>query len=269
MIEHNFISEKGKFRAENEDSYCVFNMPNLNCFIVSDGIGGLQNGILASSLTCSTIQQYIEMHSFSDPNTLLIDSIKYANDILYNYPSKSEVHVKMGATVSIALIAKNKLYVANSGDSKIYLLRGKKVRQLTDDHTAVNLLLTKNIITKEEALNHSRKNELTQAIGISNTIYPFVHKPVIRIKPNDKILLCTDGLSGYISNNSILSIISTKNVNVAVQSLIAAAEEAGSRDNITVGVIQILNPISVSFFKPTIILLVIFSIFLTILYFLM
>src|SRR5699024_10304456 len=109
----------------------------------------------------------------------------------------------MGTTIVIALIRKSKLFYAHVGDSRLYLFRNQEAQQLTQDHSYVEELVRNNIISREDAENHPRKNEITRAIGIKRTVEPeLCEKPLI-LQENDFLLLCSDGLSGMLVDSKI------------------------------------------------------------------
>lgn len=150
-------TDKGKIRNNNEDYYYIDEKNNI--FIVADGIGGHKAGEVASSLTTQLISEYIESkYNFYESKIplLISESIKHANNVVYNMSNEKEECDGMGTTISMGILINNILYVGHVGDSRIYLLRGDSITQITKDHTLVNELLNNGTLTEEEAKKLSK-----------------------------------------------------------------------------------------------------------------
>jgi len=142
----------------------------------------------------------------------------------------------MGTTLIVALIDKEDMAVAHVGDSRLYLIRDRKIQQLTTDHSYIEELVRKGSLTRAEAQKHPQKNIITRAIGC----FPEIEVDVLnfKIKKNDIFLICTDGLTNMLSDNEIYSMVVNENPETACRKLVKAAIEKGGEDNITVIVIE-------------------------------
>jgi PPM family protein phosphatase len=205
--------------------------------IVADGMGGHQAGDTASSMAIELIQSGLQhIHSDLTPvalETALLDAIGFANDRIYDIASKQEKYHGMGTTVVAALATNEQLLVAHIGDSRAYLFREGALRQLTSDHSLVNELVRTGQIRAEEAESHPRRNVLIRALGTdSGAEADILH---MEWYEGDSLLLCSDGLSNYVSPAMIKSIIELNDTpEHKADQLVQLALEAGGDDNITV-----------------------------------
>ena len=191
-------SDIGKAREMNQDYYYMSPPDSkLKLYILADGMGGYQGGEVASQLATVTAKNYIE-NNFEDTIKekdeilkLIKSAIEYANMVVYEKSKENENLDGMGTTLEVCLIYNNKAYIGHVGDSRIYRLRGVYIRKLTTDHSYVEKLIKDGTITKEEALNHPKKNMLTKALGCNVFVEPDVSARGF-IK-DDIILMCSDG----------------------------------------------------------------------------
>lgn len=223
-------SEIGRIRQTNEDSYaCVF--PNL--YIVADGMGGHVAGEIASGMVVDTIKtmlnHQIDDHTYDE--NLLQQAVFTANIAILNEARKHTAYSGMGTTISFVHIVNEQCFWGHVGDSRIYLLRDNELIQLTKDHSLVWELVENGTITKAEARVHPQRNMLTRAVGVEENLT--VDTGNLTIQKNDKLLLCTDGLTNMVSDDEIKNIISTDNIEIGIDNLIAQALQAGGIDNIT------------------------------------
>ena len=229
MLVH-VMSDIGLVRATNEDSY-VCEPPHL--FVVADGMGGHVAGEIASKLAVTTISRYIEENDELQGEELLKQAIVQANTSIYQLSLSKEEFTGMGTTVTAVYIEDNKAYWGHVGDSRIYLFRNQEFNQITNDHSLVWELVQSGNITKEEAKIHPKRNMLTRAVGTSCLIK--IDTGVIELKPDDILLMCTDGLTNMVSEQDISNLLATKqdNLECIVSELIVNAKNAGGSDNIT------------------------------------
>ena len=227
------ITDIGKTRAVNQD-YIYTSVDRVGClpnlFIVADGMGGHKAGDTASRFTVETIKTLIEQSQEKDAISVINDSVKMVNSLLLQKASESEDYYGMGTTLVIATIFDNVLRVANVGDSRLYVIDDNDITQITRDHSVVQSLVESGELTAEEARNHPNKNMITRAIGTEKNVMPDCYE--ISMKEDDKLLICTDGLTDFLNNSSILIQFSGEIENVP-DKLIAAANSAGGGDNIT------------------------------------
>lgn len=223
-------SDIGMVRKTNEDSY-VFSPPHL--FVVADGMGGHVAGEIASNLGATTIHEYLKMfRQPSDWEHILKEAIIKANTIIYQMSQAKSECLGMGTTVTAVYADSSEIYWGHVGDSRLYLLRGNVLQQITNDHSLVWELVEAGSITASEALVHPHRNILTRAVGTSETIS--VDSGRFLGQPGDRLLLCTDGLTNMVSEEDILSICSNPGtLQEIVNKLVEQANQAGGYDNIT------------------------------------
>ena len=238
------LTDRGKTRLRNED-YIGCYIPNskseLNSagclFLVADGVGGAGSGRKASKVAVHQILQDYYENSITDPSLQLYTSIEKVNQNLYNFSQNSEEQGDHATTIVAALIHRRNLIVCSVGDSRGYLIRNQNIEQITTDHTLVNHLLEKGVITPEEAKNHPRRNVITRSLGVK------YHIPIDRfirdLQVDDTILLCTDGVTRYIQDEEITRIIGNDNLEDVAKCFIDLANERGGKDNISVSIIHI------------------------------
>ena len=231
----------GKKRSENQDRvFAQFIGNNIAFASVCDGMGGAASGGTASSLAINMVSQRVMDNFRSDMNenslrNLLLSSVHAANTIVYE-KSKEDIDTNgMGTTCVGALVVGRRIYVVNVGDSRAYLLNSSGITQITTDHTYVQLLYEKGEITKDEIKNHKMKNIITKAVGVE----PDVEVDYFEIEENENfaVLLCSDGLSNYCSEELLYNYVYEKNLEQAAKNLIDYANEQGGKDNISVAII--------------------------------
>jgi len=237
MIEVGFKSDKGLRRRNNEDAFFV--IPEENIFMIADGVGGNNSGEIASRMTISKIVEHIRKNALSKDFTEIeikeyfCMCIEKVNRSIYELSMMQPENIGMATTVAIVYIAGNEAFVTNVGDSRAYHYREGVLTQITEDHTYVNALVRKGIITKEEAQFHEKKNVITKAIGVDEPIAPDFF--CVSMMPGDIIVLCTDGLHGEIGSDGIREIIERgASMSNTCETLVSKANQHGGRDNITV-----------------------------------
>ncbi|CDF57891.1 Stp1/IreP family PP2C-type Ser/Thr phosphatase [Thermobrachium celere] len=226
----------GKKRELNEDYVLVFKSPNYQLLIVADGMGGHNGGEVASEIAATSIRQYIfdNFSNTEDKTELLRDAIVFANKEVYRISQQNNKLSGMGTTVTCCLLIGNRAIVGHVGDSRAYRITKDYIIKVTEDHSFVQQLINKGTITQEEAANHPQKNVITRAIGVDE--YVIVDIIDFELKDDETILLCTDGLTNYISEGEIKDIVLNESDPVRV--LIDKANERGGADNISVIVAQ-------------------------------
>ena len=224
-------THKGKVRPVNEDAFYI---PEQGGFLalVADGMGGHSAGEVASRLFVQTAVQSL---SGMDPSHISQQDIKAAFDeanknVWQQARTTPKMH-GMGTTATLAVFDNDRVLIGHVGDSRAYLLSNGVLKQITKDHSYVQSLVDRGFITKEDAESHPQKNIITRAIGTEKGIETDIY--AIDMKPNDALLLCTDGLFGMVSDMQIQAILNEGLKNAAMR-LIDAALEGGGRDNITV-----------------------------------
>ncbi len=231
-------TNRGMVREVNEDSFSTTQLnQNTCCLIIADGMGGHKAGQIASGLACSIITNHIkevfDLKGINDENagTCLADAISIANKKLYSDQLADESLSGMGTTVVAAVITQSNIHICSAGDSRLYVV-DDKLKQITKDHSYVQDLLDKGLITGEEADKHPNKNIITRAVGTElniDTDYFALSKDNIT-----KLIMCTDGLTNFVSDSEIESILKNNDAQSANKILIDLANNNGGKDNITV-----------------------------------
>lgn len=234
-------SDIGKARDTNEDFYYTSDVQdNIKLYILADGMGGYNGGEIASRIATATVKSYIESnfnqieHSKESILKLIKNAIEYANMVIYEKAKESEELENMGTTLEVCLIYNNRAFIGHIGDSRIYRIRKNIIRKITQDHSYVQELVKDGTITKEEAVNHPKKNMLMKAVGCT----PYV-EPDIMVKgflKDDIIVMCSDGLTNMLSDEEIYNTV-LENINNSSESLVNKANQLGGYDNITVVII--------------------------------
>ncbi|MBQ6885850.1 MAG: Stp1/IreP family PP2C-type Ser/Thr phosphatase [Clostridia bacterium] len=234
-------TDVGKVRSLNEDSFVARVLPDGAALtVVCDGMGGANAGDFASKTAVEIISRYVinsydESMTSDDMTKLLRDAITSANLEVFEYSKKAKELFGMGTTVVATIARDNCAVVCSAGDSRAYLVNDT-ITQITRDHSVVQSLIESGKITREEARTHPEKNIITRALGVEE--YLIVDDYYVEINPCDKILLCTDGLTNYVVEDSILNTIKNKPLDMVTDSLIQQANDGGGRDNITVAVVS-------------------------------
>lgn len=235
-MKYSTITNIGKVRSENEDSFSNISLENLDFFIVADGMGGHSKGELASKMAVKLFIEYIKKADLSSCQSyidLQENAIRYANSQIYKLSSDDSI--RMGTTVVCLCIDYiNRTYhLTHLGDSRAYLYRDGSLRQLTKDHSLVNDLLESGSLTEEEAENFINKAAITRAVGTEENIKP--DSKSFAMDDSDLILLVTDGLTNELTDENIEKIVRDEKDPYQISTkLIEEAIENGGRDNITV-----------------------------------
>jgi PPM family protein phosphatase len=226
-------SDIGKLRDINEDAY----LAEGPLFAVADGMGGHRAGEIASELGLQVFRDTFGPPEPDAPGDAIRQAMKQAvdqaNTVIHAKAKENKEYKGMGTTLTAAFFAQGTLYLTQVGDSRAYLMRQGTLRQLTADHTLVSEMITKGEIDEEIARIHPLRHVITRALGTYDVIESDLTAE--EIKPGDKIMLCSDGLSSKVSDNDIGQIIEdSKSPMGAVNGLVKAALAAGGEDNITV-----------------------------------
>lgn len=232
-------TDVGKIRKMNQDTvFCstepVGKLPNL--FLVADGMGGHKAGDLASKLTVDTVIDMVESLDEEDPITLMGKAIHRANEAVLGKAKEADEFSGMGTTVVVSCVKDDTLYVANVGDSRLYIVN-KEITQVTRDHSLVEELVSLGQLDRKEAKNNKNKNIITRAIGGMKVVMADYFE--IKLSEGDKILMCTDGLTNMVEDDEIRSIVKlNQSLETRVKKLIQCANNYGGTDNIGVILIE-------------------------------
>lgn len=238
-------TDRGGVRQKNEDTFFIDLDRQL--MIVSDGMGGHQGGDLASRMVVDGLSRLLRDSdrliangpSAAVRNTLCDAMVAVSNQLRVTSDEHPALR-GMGATVVLALVCGDWAYVAHMGDSRAYHYRDQQLNQLTEDHSVIAMLLKDGAINDNEAQSHPAKGQLTRYVGMESEVYPEVQ--ALRLRCEDRLLLCSDGLTGMISDDEISEILRvTSDTERACESLILAANSAGGHDNVTTVLIDIVD----------------------------
>ena len=241
------LSDVGQLREHNEDSFVI--LPEFDLYVVADGMGGHKAGDVASKMATNTIASFFQATSKEDATwpfhfdphlsveeNRLITGIKVANKRIFDTSSRNrEVH-GMGTTVVGALVARERrrVYVAHVGDSRCYRVRDGQIAQLTRDHSLLNDYLLVMPDMPQEQRDELPRNVITRALGMQDSVV--VDLVPDRTSPGDVYLLCSDGLSGMMTDEQILECVArhAEDVDAMARDLVQLANDQGGEDNVTV-----------------------------------
>lgn len=234
-------TDVGRKRAANEDNMGNAITQNGLVSVVCDGMGGHVGGATASKIAVDAILNNLKENYYEDPRIAIGESIDIANRTILNEASARPELSGMGSTCVLLIVRNGKVYIGHVGDSRIYLIRSKRIIQLTKDHSYVQMLVDRREITKEQAEHHPRKNEITNALGIPNMSPATVADDAIIPEAGDCFILCSDGLSGMVSDEVINKVVSRQSelsAQARVDRLISIANENGGVDNVTAQMVE-------------------------------
>ena len=239
------ISDIGKIRKRNEDSYLEKDITDINgnkgiLLVVADGMGGHKAGDVASKTLISDFENNITEFNSTDSNKLLNDLILKANKNIIELSKSSSEYEGMGTTCTAMIIINGKVCLGHVGDSRAYLIRKNKIRQLTKDHTVAEQMHNLGMITKDQLQNSPRRNMLLKAIGFDENLEVDLLDPM-NISDNDVFLLCSDGLIEYVGDEELMSIVNLYEPEKACDVMVKTANKRGGRDNITVQIAKIIK----------------------------
>lgn len=234
------ITDVGSKRSMNQDFfYCNKNAVGSfqNLFIVADGMGGHKAGDYASKLCVGSMVDAIGKSGHKTPVTIFEEAVELANEKIYR---EAEAHVEyegMGTTVVACTVMDDMMYIANIGDSRLYLLR-EEINQITNDHSLVEELVKNGNLTESEARVHPQKNIITRALGTDTRVNADFFE--LTVKKDDIILMCSDGLSNMIDDEDMAYIIKNSDtLEAAGKRLVEQANKNGGDDNITAVLAQV------------------------------
>ncbi len=228
----------GKVRSTNQDSFAAGELNDGTAWaVVCDGMGGANGGNIASANAVTIVSEYISSsyHEGMDSNSLrtLLQSALYgANVRLYDMANKIESLSGMGTTVVVTIVSNGVAHIAHAGDSRAYIIHDGELSQITRDHSVVQTMVDKGQITEEEAKNHPNKNVITRALGVGEEVD--IEYNEIPFQNDDCILICTDGLTNFVTHDNIERVVEEYDFDEYPQVLIDMANENGGGDNITV-----------------------------------
>jgi len=246
------MSDTGRIREHNEDT--IGTDADIGLVVLADGMGGYKAGEVASGIAVRTVMSLVkeaverEDLSLRDSATgmsrsgiLLRDAIHRANKIIYQTAKTQPNCEGMGTTVVAGIFFDDRLTVAHVGDSRLYCLRGSEFRQVTQDHSLLQELVSRGFYTPEEAHRAAAKNYVTRALGVEPTVEVDVTE--VPVSKDDLYLLCSDGLSDMVEDEDIHLTISTfgGNLEMLAKQLVLLSNDNGGRDNVSIVLARVLE----------------------------
>ena len=239
------VTDKGKVRKENQDRFLIEVLDEKDSAVVvlCDGMGGAQAGSVASAIATETFLSHASACLRLSTDTrnvseIAIDAANYTNIKVYDRSFADFGCIGMGTTLVAAVIRGPQTAVVNVGDSRCYLISDRKIRLLTRDHSLVEDLIDRGALTRDEAKHHPRKNVITRAMGVEQTVLCDVFTP--DLKHGDLLLFCSDGLTNLVTDEEILSATNQKKAKLETicADLMDLALQRGAGDNVTIALLE-------------------------------
>jgi len=252
VLEIASSTDPGMVRSHNEDSVAADTANGL--VVLADGMGGYNAGEVASGMATTVIitemqqsLQKVQPHEIDAKTNqqvaarLVREQVMKANTSIYQAAQSQPQYAGMGTTLVVCLFYDNKVLVAHLGDSRLYLLRDGKFKQVTRDHSLLQEQIDSGLITPEQAKNAQHKNLVTKALGIDPSVEPEIHEYPART--GDIYLLCSDGLCDMVDDEDIGMAVQTfgNNLKMAASHLVQMANDNGGRDNVSVILVRVLR----------------------------
>ena len=238
------MTDVGEIRKSNEDKIVFIQPHDENVLsnkgslaIVCDGMGGHNSGELASKIGIQGVSKYYYKSKANIAQSIR-EAMVYAHKEIISVAKRNPKHARMGTTCTAVVILEKSLTIGHAGDSRAYLISPSGIRQLTKDHTYVQHLYEKGVITDVERNNHPDRNIVTMVLGTQNEFIPEVYAYEYVFGPDDILMICSDGLYDYISDKELLQILIENNSTDAAELLIDTAKMRGGHDNISVGIVR-------------------------------
>ncbi|MBW2146658.1 MAG: Stp1/IreP family PP2C-type Ser/Thr phosphatase [Deltaproteobacteria bacterium] len=246
IFKHAVCTDIGLRRNHNEDAYAISEIVNL--YVVADGMGGHAAGEVASEMAVRNVLQFIresiqdegmtwpfgmDLRMSTDANRIL-SALRLANQSIYHTAAGKAYLHGMGTTIVLAFFRLDQVYIAHVGDSRAYRFRNGEIRQITRDHSLLDDHVHRIIKSPDNSGDYPLKNIITRALGLKEEVQADIQSLVL--KPGDRFLLCTDGLTDMLSQEEVSAIVqnSTCDLRVICQELVNQANARGGKDNITV-----------------------------------
>jgi protein phosphatase len=252
VLEVASSTDPGMVRSHNEDA--IASDPAIGLTVLADGMGGYNAGEVASGMATTVITTDLrniltKVQPYQiDPETrnviawrIIHNQVLKANASIYQASQSQPQYAGMGTTLVVCLFYDNKVMVAHIGDSRLYLLRGGKFKQVTRDHSLLQEQIDSGLITLEQAKHAQHKNLVTRALGIEASVDPEIHE--YQVRRGDLFLLCSDGLCDMVDDEDISLTMQAlgANLKLAAQQLVQMANDNGGKDNVSVILVRVLR----------------------------
>ena len=223
----------GEKHSVNQDSFLIKDKDELKLFVVADGMGGHAAGDLASAVAIKVLETKLD--EFSEE--CIKNTVKQANEQILSIANSKEEYKGMGTTLALCLVKGQELYISHIGDSRIYIDKGDGDFFITTDHSVVQQLVERGEITADEAKDHKMKNIITRALGVESEVE--METEFTDLTEDTVIVICSDGVSNVIEDETIVRIAKENIPGKAAQILCETAKEQGSTDDITAIVVKV------------------------------
>lgn len=243
-LEWQARTDRGSVREHNEDTFAA--VPEMKVWLVADGMGGHEAGDWASRQIADAFAELPDAKGLENLVAECAAAIHRANATIN--ARGTELGSQIGSTVVTLAVADGQFGVLWAGDSRVYLLRGDQLYQLTRDHTQVQAMVDRGLLSPEEAANHPMSHVLAKAVGVEAELE--LEGFTDQIESGDVFLLCSDGLHGVIGDDEIHRLLRQHGFNEAADMLIQRCLEVGARDNVTVILVQAHEPTQLVFASP-------------------
>ena len=251
MIQYANQTDKGSIRSHNEDALILrtidhnpegFDIESYgSLFTIADGMGGHNAGEIASNMACQAMLKYYHLTDLNEETMWdCLKGIYYQTNENVLLQSLKVIDFNgMGTTLTTLILRKQKAWIAHVGDTRVYLIRGREMLQVTHDHTEIQSMVDQGLFSQDEVNRCPARNILSQAIGVDNHLRVFTWAELIQ--PDDMFLLCSDGLYDMLSDDRIFSIVRSNSGNLksACRELIEKAKRAGGADNISLILVKV------------------------------
>ena len=239
-IQHWAVSDKGNKRDSNQDSYLV--NESLGLFVVADGMGGHSGGEVASSLAVQTLEQEIKIVKSAPlpSREKLYKAYEQASVRIFDKAATDSPELLgMGTTMVSCYLENKRIYISNVGDSRCYLYSDQYLWQVTEDHSLMNEQIRSGLLRPDQMANFTGRNVITRSVGYERLVHPDIVDR--EVSAGETYLLCSDGLTGMVTDQKIAEIFNTKPLQEVALALIQVALANGGDDNVTVLLIHIMD----------------------------
>jgi protein phosphatase len=237
------VSDVGLVRRANEDAALFLKRHGSDgresaIAVLADGMGGHRGGATASRIAVEAVSKSYFAAS-GDLRAALDAAIRDANAEVFHAACLDDSLAGMGTTCAVLVIQGNRALGAHVGDSRIYFARRARLRRMTVDHTAIAALLAEGSLRSGEERDHPMRGVLTRAIGTAADVEPTIWNEQVRLEPNDRFVLCSDGLHDLVDDDELASAIATDSIHDAARDLVDLAKRRGGHDNISVAIVAV------------------------------
>lgn len=237
------MSDVGRVRTENEDFMGYVRRSGGQMLVVADGMGGHSGGYEASRITVDQFRaQFLASEAEQDPAEVMSAAVIAANSSVRAVADSNSALKGLGTTVVAAIVRNGEAWISHVGDSRAYLIRDGSVELLTQDHSRINRMIAEGLIKPSQAANHPMGHILERSVGCAEVVEADVRTETVTLRPHDRLMLCSDGYWGLMTDEDIARQFALSDLKSAVEMAIGAALARGADDNTTIGVLEFGGP---------------------------